>query len=109
MKPVLDIKLTPKSKPSDFLRAVCVLQDCVEQAIEEHNIELATAAFRQLGFVRKMVDNLTISRLRYMRKHANQPWQVLFSKYSDVALLQGAVIASSVKLEALLQEKVHEH
>lgn len=108
MKPVLDIKLTPKSKPSDFLRAVCVLQDCVEQAIEEHNVELAKAVFRQLGFVRKMVDNLTISRLRYMRKHANQPWQVLFSKYSDVALLQGAVIASTIKLEALLQEKTHE-
>ena len=109
MKPVLDIKLTPKSKPSDFLRAVHVLQSCVEQAIEKRNIELATAALRQLDFIRKMVNDLTIARMRYMRKHANQPWQVLFSKYSDVALLQGAVIASSIKLEALLQEKTHEH
>lgn len=109
MRPVLEIKLTPKSKPSDFLRAVHVLQNCVEQAIEERNIELATAALRQLGFIRKMVNDLTGSRLRYMRKHSNQPWQVLFSKYSDVALLQGAVIASTIKLEALLQEKVHEH
>ena len=108
MRPAFEIKLTPKSKPSDFLRAVRILQDCVEQAIEKHDIELATAAFRQLGFIRKMVNDLTIARLRYIRKHANQPWQVLFSKYSDVALLQGAVIASSVKLEALLQEKVHE-
>lgn len=109
MKPVLEIKLTPKSKPSDFLRAVHVLQSCVEQAIEERNIELATAALRQLGFIRKMVNDLTMARLRYIRKHSNQPWQVLFSKYSDVALLQGAVIASTIKLEALLQEKVHKH
>lgn len=108
MRPAFEIKLTPKSKPSDFLRAVRILQDCVERAIEEHNIELATAAFRQLDYIRKMVNDLTIARLRYIRKHSNQPWQVLFSKYSDVALLQGAVIASSVKLEALLQEKVHE-
>lgn len=108
MKPAFELKLTPKSKPSDFLRAIHMLQAGVEQAVNEHNVELAKAAFCQLRFISKMVDNLTISRLRYMRKHANQPWQVLFSKYSDVALLQGAVIASTIKLEALLQEKTHE-
>ena len=109
MKPAFELKLTPKSKPSDFLRAIHMLQAGVEQAVNEHNVELAKAVFRQLGFVSKMVNDLTIARMRYMRKHANQPWQVLFSKYSDVALLQGAVIASSIKLEALLQEKLHEH